>query len=511
MQVQLPTGAGGVGVDDRALRGNHGHRVDEAFVDGDVLVAAARDGDEHEGHGVRDRAVDESGDLRCRAGEVERQIRAGDRRGAADGDVVPAHVVVIHVGLGAEGAGPPARDLRAYSPLGVGDVVVERSAHGIDAVAIQQLPRAALGQPAGPDHGVEIALDPVGQAVVGDEHVEHVAALLAALVELDRRDDHAVLPDVARPRVVAARDRAADVAHVGAHRREQDGLAIMEHGRQDHVIGDVGAAVVGVARHDDVAGVEVVPERLQRALDRGDDGVEVQCAARCLGDQAGLEPDDVEDRRREVVRLVEDRRPGGAGHGRTHLLGDRLQRPADDPGEDHLASARHFEPRRSSQSSPVSERGFLQGSSRVGIGWEPRAGGAGIEGRLALVRGRDALDPGNLAPRQGPTWRDTNAEWRLLNVPRASRVEVRGCDGYEVPGRFAPGGCAAHALTVRGAASLDIAASGTGRVIEANHGVFREGDTDATGRGPAVDLDAAGRSAQPAGSQEVALQIPRAG
>ena len=34
-----------------------------------------------------------------------------------------------------------------------------------------------------------------------------------------------------------------------------------------------------------------------------------------------------------------------------------------------------------------------QGSSKVGTGGELRAGSAGIEGHLALVRGRDALDP----------------------------------------------------------------------------------------------------------------------
>ena len=42
--------------------------------------------------------------------------------------------------------------------------------------------------------------------------------------------------------------------------------------------------------------------------------------------------------------------------------------------------------------------------------WRGAAGGECRDrGHLALVRGRDALGPGVLAPRQGPRWRDANA------------------------------------------------------------------------------------------------------
>ena len=57
--------------------------------------------------------------------------------------------------------------------------------------------------------------------------------------------------------------------------------------------------------------------------------------------------------------------------------------------------------------------------------WRGAAGGECRDrGHLALVRGRDALDPRVLAPRQGPVWRDTSARRRLLNGPRPTSAST---------------------------------------------------------------------------------------
>ena len=71
--------------------------------------------------------------------------------------------------------------------------------------------------------------------------------------------------------------------------------------------------------------------------------------------------------------------------------------------------------------------------------WLGTAGGERRDrGHLALVRGRDALDPRILAPLQRPTRRDTDAEWRLLNVPEDDSDTKRRHprDSCRIRGRF---------------------------------------------------------------------------
>ena len=88
----------------------------------------------------------------------------------------------------------------------------------------------------------------------------------------------------------------------------------------------------------------------------------------------------------------------------------------------------------------ASSRRCEDGEERAGLfksrHWRGVAGGECRDrGHLALVRGRDALDPGVLAPRHGPTWRDTNVEWRLLNRPGGTgrRTYMRSPGVISVP------------------------------------------------------------------------------
>ena len=90
------------------------------------------------------------------------------------------------------------------------------------------------------------------------------------------------------------------------------------------------------------------------------------------------------------------------------------------------------QPRASPSGQPVPESGStvripaargrtLQESALAGSRGQ---GGAGIEGILPSFEGGTPSIPGYSPPRQGPTWRDTNAEWRLLNVPAARGLQA---------------------------------------------------------------------------------------
>ena len=85
-------------------------------------------------------------------------------------------------------------------------------------------------------------------------------------------------------------------------------------------------------------------------------------------------------------------------------------------GDPRRTAARTDTP--SGANGPAGKAGLFKSRHwRGAAGGELRAGECRDRGHLALVRGRDALDPRVLVPRQGPVWRDTNARRRLLNGP----------------------------------------------------------------------------------------------
>src|SRR5204863_5113777 len=105
----------------------------------------------------------------------------------------------------------PRAHFLVEAPGGVVDHVVDGLLDRGNAVAVDDLAEADGGELRGADLGAKVA-DVVGDAVVGLQRVQDVAALLAAIDDLDHRPAHTLTPDVAGGHVVAARHGAAGVA-----------------------------------------------------------------------------------------------------------------------------------------------------------------------------------------------------------------------------------------------------------------------------------------------------------
>src|SRR5215475_4182219 len=95
--------------------------------------------------------------------------------------------------------------------------------HGLDAaeralhtVLGEQGLQPSLAHPGRADHGGQVAAEIAGVAHVGDDHLEHVLAYDTRVVEAQRRNAKALLPDLGGPGVVGAVGGSADVGLVGA-------------------------------------------------------------------------------------------------------------------------------------------------------------------------------------------------------------------------------------------------------------------------------------------------------
>ena len=163
--------------------------------------------------------------------------------------------------------------------------------------------------------------------MIREDDLPDVLDRLAGPHELDRRQPQPLLVDLRRgARERADRDRA-DLGHVADRRREGDELAVVEDRPEEHVLRHVAAAAERVVVDHDVArlergGAELVEHAANRLADRA----EVRGVEAALGDHPALA---VEESAREVARLAEDRRVGGAHHVRAHLLGDLHELVAD--------------------------------------------------------------------------------------------------------------------------------------------------------------------------------------
>src|SRR3990172_8529259 len=99
---------------------------------------------------------------------------------------------------------------------------------------------------------VEVPSPFVRGAHVAQEEVEDGLVEAPAFVQLDRRDDDALLDQLFGQRHRARRD-ASDVRVMGAGGDEADEGTPQEYGRDHRDIGEVGTAKVGVVQDDDVA------------------------------------------------------------------------------------------------------------------------------------------------------------------------------------------------------------------------------------------------------------------
>src|SRR5207245_11079426 len=113
-----------------------------------------------------------------------------------------------------------------------------------------------------------------GRGAVGDGHaVGGGAPRPPSLVAIGGRDTPALCPDVGRGGVVPARHAAAGVGVVALDGGDQYQLARVKDGREDVVVGQVAAAVVGIVGDQHVAVVEPArAEELERDAEGGGRG-----------------------------------------------------------------------------------------------------------------------------------------------------------------------------------------------------------------------------------------------
>ena len=209
-------------------------------------------------------------------------------------DVLVPLDVVVEERIGLVFTVRPPRDLLAEPSLGEVDHVVDRGAHGLDAVLVAELAAPPGAELRGADLRAEVALVR-RRAVVRLEQVEHVAALPPLLHQLRCGAPEPLGPDVHGVGRVAARHHPGGVGVVALDRGEQRELSLREHRREDRPVRQVAAAVVRVVARDHIAVEELVaPEEIEREPDR---------AHRA---QHELGHADVE--RSEAPVLVEDRR-----------------------------------------------------------------------------------------------------------------------------------------------------------------------------------------------------------
>ena len=98
----------------------------------------------------------------------------------------------------------------------------------IDAVAAADFVDALLRDPAGGQARLQVAHALFRHAHVGQQDIEHTLVEAACLLDLDRRDAHALLIDLVGLARHAARHHAADVGPVRAHRRKEDQATVLE-------------------------------------------------------------------------------------------------------------------------------------------------------------------------------------------------------------------------------------------------------------------------------------------
>ena len=330
---------------DRALGRDHLDRTKHALVLGDEdrvggLVEEHHAGDKRHARDRRAlvRAVVARRHLGARAGQVDNHLVAFDAHNNLDWQLLAtvASVVVEPAVLGAVLAVGDLGDLLAEHPLGVIHPMVGCAQHSLFAVAPDEVCEAILGALAGRDHGLDVA-PVVGRGAGVLENVLKQRLLPDALVgQLDGTVDVALGPvvdEVDRE----AREGATDIEQVGRGTREADQLALMEDGHHNCDVGRVGRAEVRIVVENDVAGVDVVAEQRDDALDDLRHRAHKHRSRVGLGDVVALS---VKQSGTEILGLANDRRVRHAVEDAGHLLRDGVEGAADHAHQDRLGESR---------------------------------------------------------------------------------------------------------------------------------------------------------------------------
>ena len=217
------------------------------------------------------------------------------------GDVIVGDAVALHAVLGGVLPVGEVADGLACALLCVRDDLIEGGEDRVLASAVYKLGEALFCDVVRGDLGPQVTAPEAGGADVGEEEVHHVGHVFAVAHQTHRRDDDALLEDLARVARHGAGTHPAHVGVVGPRHRVPDNLSLVGDGRDERYVGQMRPARVRVVYGEDVA-------RLRVAAHYGSNGLghrpEVDGDVLGLGDHQALL---VEERRRAVAPLLDVR------------------------------------------------------------------------------------------------------------------------------------------------------------------------------------------------------------
>ena len=326
--------AGPAAVGDRPSGRVHADEPVEAVVHRQVGIDQALEGVGAGRERHRVGRVDRGAPLRVGAGRVEAGAVRVDLDAHLQPDGLVGVPVRVHRALGFVDAVRKRGELGPGAPLGVLEQLLHRREDRVAAVPLDEREHAADAGGVRGHLGAEVARGLVLRADLGEDELEDVLHDRAALDQLDRRDDHALLEDLLERSDRGGR-AAADVDVVREVRDVADQLALVMDGRDQADVVQVDAARVRVVRDEHVAGGEVLgavlPHRLRHLLGHR---AEVDRLREALGDRAQLR---VEERAREVRARLDVRRVGAPLQRERHLVGR-----CDERVPDHLERDRVY-------------------------------------------------------------------------------------------------------------------------------------------------------------------------
>ena len=148
-------------------------------------------------------------------------------------------------------------DFRPSSLFSVGEQFADGGGHGVEPLPLQQRGQPACPGMVGGDLGAKVAGCFVFGTDLGEDQPGDVRRQFAAVHQLDRRNDDALLKDLTKG-ADTGRGAAADVDVMGqvGHVAEEP-IVVIDRGDQGDVV-EVGAGRIGKVGEDGVAGAEIV-------------------------------------------------------------------------------------------------------------------------------------------------------------------------------------------------------------------------------------------------------------
>ena len=267
--------------------------------------------------------------LRAGAFEVDRHGFVFDGRGDHYRYGTAVETVVVEPALGPVPPVPDAPDRPALTHRRLLEDGVPGGGHPGFAEPLEQRTQPLFPGASGRDLGIEVADQPIAEAAVAAQHIDDVFARRAVVVELGGAPAHAFLVDLHRVHG-SARVLGAHVQPVCAGRGETDPLAAPEDGHDHRGIVQVRTGHVRVVHVEDIAVREVAP-----AVPVGDElyaDFEVSQEQRQPGRLAQNVGLGVQKGNGAVFSLVDDGRERAAYQRRVHVVGNGVERIANDLG-----------------------------------------------------------------------------------------------------------------------------------------------------------------------------------